>query len=114
MIVLTESETNVHVFEGSVFSVVQTNYDVVLALRIFHHFLKTKERYEELKIFLGRLDAREMYFQPHDKAVQDMAGAYRNFNLQEFIDFILRHSKFSQYQIIGETAGGKIFRFGRR
>jgi hypothetical protein len=50
--------------------------DVVLALNIFHHFLKTEAGYRQLAAFLGRLDARLMLFQAHLPGEAQMASAF--------------------------------------
>jgi hypothetical protein len=104
-------ENQIEVYFGSVFELPHYQYDVVLALRLFHHFLKTPGEFEDLRVLLRRLDAKELYFQPHNKEVQRMEGAYRNFEVDEFLRFIMQNSKFSSCGKIGETEGGSIFKF---
>jgi len=107
------SRRPVKVFDKSVFTLPKPKFDVVLALRIFHHFLKEKKHFTSLISLLQRLDAQELYFQPHDKKVQRMSGAYRNFNESDFIWFIMENTSFTEADQIGETVGGPIYRFHR-
>ncbi len=107
------SGQSVRVFGKSVFALPTAKFSVVLALRIFHHFLKDKKKFTALVSLLRRLDARELYFQPHDKKKQHMPNAYRNFDEAEFVQFILDNSRFVSAKQIGKMAGGPIFRFHR-
>ena len=43
----------------------KSEFDVVVALSIFHHFLKTENEYEKLVSFLRRLRTRVLFFEPH-------------------------------------------------
>ncbi|TKJ32798.1 MAG: hypothetical protein CEE38_22195 [Planctomycetes bacterium B3_Pla] len=67
-------------------------FDVVFALNIFHHFLKTKDAYEELVALLGRMDTDMMFFEPHHTSEPQMIGAYRNYGPDEFVQFLLQHT----------------------
>lgn len=75
----------------------ELSFDVVLALNIFHHFLRTKETYDELIVLLKRIKAREMFFQT-DKDVQT-----------KLVRLISEHTGL-KYQYIGETNGRKIYK----
>jgi len=77
-------------------------YDVVLALAIFHHFLKEKETFEDLKHLLKNIDANEMYFEPHRYDESQMEGSFINFSPEEFTAFIMENSCFNQCQLIGK------------
>lgn len=81
----------------------KTDFDVVLALNIFHHFIKTEETYYKLIDLLNRLDMRAMFFQAELPDSPQMLGAYRNFNCGEFVDFILENSNLNEATYIGET-----------
>lgn len=78
-------------------------FDVVLALNVLHHFLKKKDSFENLIKLLKRLETKEIYFQAHDPNEPQMKGAYRNYNPEEFVDFILRHSCLYKSEMIGMT-----------
>ncbi|MFX0136248.1 MAG: class I SAM-dependent methyltransferase [Candidatus Hodarchaeota archaeon] len=78
-------------------------FDVVLALNIFHHFLKTKKSYEMLITLLERLKMEELYLQTHNPHESQMEGAYKNYEPIEFVDFILQHSCLTESKLIGIT-----------
>jgi len=82
-------------------------FDVVLALNIFHHFLKREDVYQALVNFLQRMDMSMMIFQPHHTSEPQMAGAYRNYEPDEFVQFILRNSSLNHFKPIGEANDGR-------
>jgi len=81
----------------------KTDFDVVLALNIFHHFLKKKHLYYQLKSFLKRLQIKVMFFQAHVPNSPQMQGAYRDYDDKEFVNFILENSMLSQAAYLGKT-----------
>ena len=81
----------------------KTDFDVVLALNIFHHFIRTEETYYKLIDLLKRLDMKVMFFQPALPDTPVMKGAYLNFDCDEFVDFILENSNLNEAIYIGET-----------
>ena len=85
----------------------KTDFDVVLALNIFHHFIKEEETYYKLIDLLKRLDMKVMFFQPALPDDPQMKGAFRNFDCGEFVDFILKNSKLNEATYIGETQDGR-------
>ena len=106
-------EISFDIFAENIFNLKQHSFDVVLALRIFHHFLKRKNTYNQLKHFLRTLEVKELYFQPHDIKIQKMPNAYKNFDTKEFLNFILYNSCLNSYQVIGEFVGGKEYKLCR-
>jgi len=87
-------------------------YDIVLALAIFHHFLKEQHTFEKLKVFLRSLEMNEMYFEPHRYDEPEMKGAFVNLSTEEFVDFVLRNSCLNHYKLIGKCEDEKlIFKF---
>lgn len=64
-------------------------FDVVLALFIFHHFLKTEEMYARLVTLLQRLRCRELFLGVHDPKENQMTGAFRNYTPEEFAQFVM-------------------------
>jgi 2-polyprenyl-3-methyl-5-hydroxy-6-metoxy-1,4-benzoquinol methylase len=92
------------VIEGSIFDYRdKSEFDVVLALNIFHHFIKTERDYNRLVELLGRLRMKVMFFQADLPDSFQMVGAYRNFDADEFVQFILDHSNLNDAVRIGET-----------
>ena len=87
------------------------DFDVVLALNVFHHFLKTKESYFKLIEMLHNLRVKEMFFEPHNPKEFNNIIVYRNYYEEEFVQFILQNSKLKKAQQIGTAQDGrKIFK----
>ena len=82
-------------------------YQVVLALAIFHHFVKTETGLEQLKKLLRGLSAREMFFMPHTPGEPQMSQAYWNPKESEFLGFILDNSRFADATLIGHEEDGR-------
>jgi hypothetical protein len=91
------------------------HYSVVLALNIFHHFLKHQDTFEQFSRWLRELSAESMYFEPHCSEEPQMVGAFRNFTEQEFVSFILEHTQFNHAELLHRCADGRpIYRLWRR
>jgi len=78
-------------------------FDVVLALNVFHHALKTKYSCSQLATQLNRLNVRELFFETPNDADSQMKDAYRKYTPSEFVQFIMRNSKFKKAALIGKT-----------
>jgi hypothetical protein len=109
--------TNKHfeIIEGSIIDsdrLLKDDYDVVLALNIFHHFIKTKEKYEQFEHFLENLMCKEIYFESHNYDEAQMIGAYKNFHPEEFAELIRQKTKLKQAKYIGQAGadGRSIFK----
>ena len=85
----------------------KTKFDVVLALNIFHHFLKSKNTYFLLKDFLKNLETDELYFEPHIFEEEQMKDAYINYTETEFINFILNNTSLNASKIIYTAEDGR-------
>ena len=81
-------ERRFEVIHDSVFNLQKLEYDVVFALNIFHHFMKTREAFDRLDDFLGRLKCRMMIYQAHAPHERQMAGAYRNMAPDEAVQYL--------------------------
>lgn len=101
------------VIEGSIFDVQNLTYDIVLALNIFHHFLKTEKGYRGLLALLHRLDCELMFFQAHDPKERQMEGAYKNMDQDEFVAFVAKEGRFSKVEEIGAERIRRIFKLTR-
>jgi SAM-dependent methyltransferase len=80
-------------------------YDVVLCLNIFHHLIKSKKGFNELKSILTHLATKEIYFQPHRRSESQMWNAYWNPTADEFVAFILKYSQLKQSTYLGHVKG---------
>jgi hypothetical protein len=82
-------------------------YQTVLALNIFHHFLKRKILFEKFVEVLRNLHTKEIFFEPHLSDDPKMKGAYRNFDEEEFADFVLKNSRLNTAKVIGTASDGR-------
>ena len=97
-------DKNFKVIPQSIFTYREkTQFDVVLALNIFHHFLKRQDDYNALVSFLKRIDMNMMIFEPHHTSESPMIGAYRNYGPDEFVHFVLKHSRLNHSELIGKS-----------
>ena len=83
------------------------DFDIVLALNIFHHFLREKELYQNLIEFLSRLKLKTMYFQPHDPSEKIMRNAYVNYDNEQFARFIIKYSCLNKFELINKQSDGR-------
>jgi 2-polyprenyl-3-methyl-5-hydroxy-6-metoxy-1,4-benzoquinol methylase len=83
------------------------SYSVVLALNILHHFIKQRDLLEKLKMLLGKLNTKSMIFEAHDPNEPQMREAYRNFESEEFVRFIIENSCLVNYECLGTTSDGR-------
>lgn len=82
-------------------------FDVVLALNIFHHFLKTKKGFSQLKDLLKNLKVDELFFEPHRYEDGQMKDAYVNYTEAEFVDFLLRYASLRKSEAIYTATDGR-------
>lgn len=82
-------------------------YDVILALSIFHHFIKEEEIYKKFIEFLKTLKGKELFFEPHNPDEPQMRGAYMNFDNDEFAELIVENSAFTAFEKIGFSEHGR-------
>ncbi len=96
------------VVESNIFDVrLEREYDIVIALNIFHHFLKEKELYENLISFLESLKTRIMFFQPHLVDEQQMQNSYKNYSEKEFVEFIQSKARLPKVTLLGQDDDGR-------
>ncbi|WP_440903934.1 methyltransferase domain-containing protein [Catenovulum sp. SX2] len=91
----------------SIFDFEQSKFDVVLALNIFHHFIKTPELHKMFVTFLGKLDINEMFLQTHSTDEPQMIGAYKNYKDEEFARFVIEHSCLNRFELISDMEHGR-------
>ncbi len=83
-------------------------YDIILALAVFHHFLKDEDSFQKFKHLLNSLEIKELFFESHQYEDPQMQNAYKNFNPQEFTEFILNNSCLNNSKMIGECQDGRL------
>ncbi len=112
---LTSSRgSGIRIMEGSVFDLGDyAGYDVIVALNILHHFLRTEQSFAALKAMLARIEPGVMYVQTHNPDTIDRMDDYHApMTVVQFLDFIVEHSAFNRYtEIYRESDGRPIFLF---
>jgi len=89
-------------------------FDVVLALNIFHHFLKTEADFCQLKELLKNLKTNDLFFEPHRYQEEQMKDAYVNYTETEFVEFLLRHMSLNKSEVIYTAESGRhVFRLSK-
>ncbi len=89
-------------------------FEVVLAINIFHHFIKTESGFRGLERLLGGVKMRTMFFQPHKTGEPQMAGAFAKFSSEEFVTFVRERSGFSSAAPIFTASDGRsVFKLSR-
>ena len=98
------------IIPGSIFNYKKNQeitFDVVLALFIFHHFLKRRNTYFNLVKLLNRIKVKELFFGAHNpKSFQDKK-VYKNYTPDQFVNFILENSCLNKAKFIGKTENGR-------
>lgn len=89
---------NASIFEASFIK--NTKFDVVLALSIFHHFLKTEKHFSLFKDLLKNLETDVLFFEPHRPQEDQMKDAFVNYGETEFVDFLLQHTSLKKSEAI--------------
>jgi hypothetical protein len=89
-------------------SIVAEPFQVVLALNIFHHFIKTKERFEQFEALLASLKCEEMFIECHTEDEPQMEGAYRPFTGEELVHFVSERCALPMVTRLGEVADGRV------
>lgn len=85
----------------------ELNFDVILALNVFHHFLRRKTEFLNLIKLLKRIQVKELYFGPHNPKEFLNIKTYRNFTPEQFVNLIIENSCLSKAKLIGQTKDGR-------
>jgi SAM-dependent methyltransferase len=84
-----------------------SRFDVLIALNIFHHFIKTRDGYERLRQFMGNLQIGTMFFEPHHPDESQMQGVFINPQQNEFVQLIKDWGGFEKAESIYTAADGR-------
>jgi hypothetical protein len=82
-------------------------FEVVLALNIFHHFVRTMSDHQKLVHFLGKIRTDMLFFQPHQSGEVAGERSYRDYEPEEFVKFVRRHAGLMEAELIGTAADGR-------
>lgn len=104
------NETNFEIINQDIFEYIGDGkkFDTVLALAIFHHFLKTEQLHSALVSLLQSLDMKEMFILTHKTSENQMKSAYANYEPDEFAQFIMDNSCLDTYHEIADFKGRKL------
>jgi SAM-dependent methyltransferase len=103
---ILSDETKVSIGDGE--------FAVVVAVNIFHHFIKTEAGFKRLERFMKDLNCRTMFFESHHPDDPQMQGAYMNPTPAEFAQKIGEWGRFQFISPIYSAADGRtIFALSR-
>jgi hypothetical protein len=103
----TFTATCTSILGRSMDSICSQEYDLVLALAIFHHFLKKEQTYKQLKRLLQNLKMKRMVLQTHNPEESQMRNSYKNFDPDAFADHIVSLTCLTRRQFMGKTSEGR-------
>ena len=90
-----------HILLKSIFNFTEINdFDVVLALNVFHHLVKDEFLYKKLTEFLNRIKMKEMYLQIPNLKDVPLNQIYRNYSPEEFVQYVLDNSCLNKAELI--------------
>jgi hypothetical protein len=98
------------IYTGSIFNLSLSQcgqFEVMLALNIFYHFLKTEKLYNNMVTFLNNLSVKCIFFETHKFNELDPKLHYKNFDENEFAEFVMRESHLKNFKIIGRAKDGR-------
>ncbi len=96
------------VFAGSIFDFGRVgDYDTILALNIFHHFIKTPGLLDNLRVLLRDVKAKYMFFEPHLQSDLVMQNAFYNPAPDEFADFVMENAGFTKKEFLATVDRGR-------
>lgn len=98
------------IVNGDIFDFSPIKFDIIIALSIFHHFLKTKAKFEKFEKLLARTECGMMIFQPHAVTEPQMKGAYRNMDQDEFAAFVANGLRLNTITVIGREHGRNLYK----
>jgi hypothetical protein len=108
------SNSKIRVLNSNIFDLIDlSTFNVVLALNILHHFLRTEPSFVALKSLLRRIPHCHMFVQTHNPdTVDNIDDYFAPMTVYEFLDFILDNTVFTSFrEIYRESDGRPIFAF---
>jgi len=85
----------------------KTKFEVILALNVFHHFLKTEREFIKLEDLLKNLKTEQLFFEAHRYDDAQMKDAFVNYTQPEFVDFILQHTLLNKSEVLYTAKNGR-------
>ncbi len=85
-----------------------SDFNVVIALNVFHHFIKTKDGYERLRQFMSNVQIGAMFFEPHHPDDPQMQGVFLNPQQNEFVQLVKDWGGFEKAERIYTATDGRM------
>ena len=85
----------------------ELQFDVVLALNIFHHFLKRENTYLNFVSLLKRLKVKELIFEAHNPQEFRNRKVYKNYTPEQFVNFIIENSCLNKATLLIKMESGR-------
>lgn len=104
------TDTKFDIIGGDVLDLENPDFDLVIGLNIFHHFLKKKRVLQKFITFLGRLKCETMIYQAHGPDEGQMRGAYMNLTGEEVCEFMISHSLLTGFEYVGAIKNRKVYK----
>jgi hypothetical protein len=82
-------------------------FDVVLALNVFHHFIRKKKTCAKLINVLNELRMKEMFFEPCLDSELPAKSPLKSKDEEGFVDFLLENSELKKAELIGTAKDGR-------
>ena len=96
------------ILSPAIFEKIGSNrFSLVLAVNIFHHFIKTEAGFNKLRAFVQRLRSDVMFFEPHHPADPQMHTGFANPTPEEFTRMIVEWGGFKRHTSIYTAADGR-------
>lgn len=97
-----------NVYDWSQFRLI--HFDVVLALNVFHHALRTEQSYYKLVDLLHNSHMGELFIELPTQ--EEMEGAhfrdfYKKYTPREFLNFMIEASRLKKAELIGKAGDGR-------
>jgi len=83
------------------------NLKIIIALNIFHHFLKTETKYNLFIEWLNNLNVDQMFFEAHKYQEPQMNNSYVNYTEEEFVKFIIDNTTLNHVKFIYQAGDGR-------
>lgn len=106
---LTARYKEITVFEGNIFDYGDmSDFDAIIAMNIFHHFLRTESSFQQFNILLKKLPKTLLFVQTHNpETVDKNQGFYKQFGSEDLLKHIVQESSFTTYERIFVESDGR-------
>lgn len=84
-----------------------SEFGIVIALNIFHHFIKTEDGYDRLRQFMSRIQIGTMFFESHHPNDPQMQGVFFNPSQNEFVQLLKDWGSFGRVVPIFVAVDGR-------